>query len=69
LVTVHGGERIEPDVGKERGGGGGVIFNFEGIFLGTQTEIREFALEIWSKIGQVAASQNKRPEELLNLTI
>jgi hypothetical protein len=69
LVTVHAGERIEPDVGKERGGGGGVIFNFEGIFLGTQTEIREFALEIWSKIGQVAASQNKRPEELLNLTI
>lgn len=69
LAVVHGGERIEPALGSEEAGGTSITFNFEGVFLGSQTEMREFALKIWEHVGQIAKAQNKSPDELLSLKV
>lgn len=69
LAVVHGGEKVEPAIGSGGHGEVNITFNFEGIFLGSQTEMRQFANKIWQSVGQIAASQNKRPEELLNLSV
>lgn len=70
LAVVHGGERIMPAIsGQSRGGETNITFNFSGTFLGSQNEMRVYAMKIWESLGQVAASQNKSPSELLNLRI
>lgn len=46
-----------------------VTINFNGNFMGSETEMREFAMGIWDRVGQMAKSQNKQPNELLDLTI
>lgn len=46
-----------------------VTFNFSGNFMGSETEMREFAMGIWDRVGQVAKAENRRPDELLDLTI
>lgn len=69
-AILHGGERVEPAVGGSNSSEGLAIqFNFSGVFMGNQTEAREFAKKIWEHIGQIARSQNKTPNELLNLKV
>lgn len=74
-AVVHGGERIIPTYQQgqqEREGGGGISSNvnlnvYIGMYAGSATEKREIARQLWHEVGNIAKSQNKRPEELIGL--
>ncbi len=68
LVQAHGGEVISPvGVGGVGGGNGGnVTININvGMLIGTQTERRELAKELYSELVRAGIAENKNVQQLM----
>jgi len=69
LAKVHAGERIIPagvSPAPTGGGAGGITFEVNiGMYVGTETEKRNIARELYGALVQVAQAQNKSVSELM----
>ena len=68
LAKVHAGERIIPaGISTPTGGGAGsIVFEVNiGMYVGTETEKRNIARELYGALMQVAQAQNKSVSELM----
>lgn len=64
LAVVHGGETVTPVGGSSPGGS--FNFNFNGPFMGTPTEARQFARMVIDSMKDVAGAKNMSVAELLS---
>jgi hypothetical protein len=65
LAVVHGGETVTP-VGGTPPGGGNFHFNFNGPFMGTPAEARQFARMVVDGMKDVAGAKNMTVGQLLS---